>query len=88
LGAATQKTIIETLSSGKGLLHQVLLLPHVLLTVSLDIREQLFAVVFVAMPLYRIKIARLLLKPLQHRLVIIDNLLVIAKPFFVVQRLF
>lgn len=52
-----------------------------------QILQQFFSFGLFAMPLDHVEITRLLLQPFQQRLILIDNCLVLAQPFLVIQRL-
>ena len=63
------------------------MLSHIFLAVVSNVVQKLLAVILFFMPLDYIKGALLLLKPLQHLLVLKDDILVVTKPLFKIEGL-
>lgn len=61
--------------------------PNILLSVVLDVVQNLFPIIFLFVPLDHIECALLLLQPLKHLLVLKYNIFMIPQSFFKIERL-
>ena len=88
LATPTVQTIVKVGATGiaeNSALHSISMVSLLAAVIVGDISQVLLALLFVLSPVDDIKVRLLVLQPLEHGLVLYDDLFVVAKPLLIVE---